>query len=145
MLAKETKAPATVIEKSYASKSHIGADNKKEEEHWSSQNIVERTQEGKVISERRQRYRDKDGKEKIAVERMLDGKGKKFISEKRKPNEEAKVQDVYYNLDETESDEFDKLWNDYSKKVDFAKKKRKLLYNDQGTKLLKDVKIEEEK
>jgi hypothetical protein len=72
---------------------------------------------------------------RIAEERMLDDKGRKFVKEKRGDQDEE-MTNHFYNMEETELESFDKNWDGIDKETKFLENATKALekmpYNQNG-------------
>ena len=88
------------------------------QECYQSQSI-EQTQNGHNISEAREAYKNSDGVMKSAYQRELDKKGARFIKEKNTKTGQHNQHKILKGLKENEIDNFNKEYNNYSKKCGF--------------------------
>lgn len=72
---------------------------------------------GQTISQKQQAYRNTDGLNRIAEERMLNDRGRKIVREKRGNDIEETMH--YYNIDEEEASAFDNDWRRADKNMKF--------------------------
>ena len=109
----------TVFSKVYTS-SYSNINGKEHEEKYQSQSIKQMNN-GHNISECKEAYKNSDGVCKSAYQRGLDKKGEKLIKEKNTKTGLNKEHQILKGIKDTEVNEFEKEYNDYSKKSGFDK------------------------
>lgn len=109
----------TMFSKVYTS-SYSNINGKEHEEKYQSQSIKQMNN-GHNISECKEAYKNSDGICKSSVQRGLDKKGEKLIKEKNVKAGHNKEHHILKGVKENEINEFEKEYNDYSKKVGFDK------------------------
>ena len=90
------------------------------EESYQSQSIKQ-TKDGHDISETKEAYKNSNGVQKTAYQRGLDGKTTRFIKEKNTKTGKHNQHKVIKGLEEDGLKDFNKEYNDYSKKMGFRK------------------------
>lgn len=91
----------------YVSSSKMGPDGKIHREDYFENNMGQ-NKGGNTISQKQQAYKNNQGLNRIAEERMLNDRGRKVIKEKVGNNIEET--NHYYNIDEEEVGQFDNDW-----------------------------------
>ena len=107
----------TVFSKVYCS-SYNNINGQPHQECYQSQSI-EQAQNGHNISEAREAYKNSDGIMKSAYQRELDKKGARFIKEKNTKTGQHNQHKILKGIKENEIDNFNKEYNNYSKKCGF--------------------------
>ena len=107
----------TFISKVYCS-SYNNMNGEPHQECYQSQSIKQ-VNDGHKISEAREAYKNSDGVMKSAYQRGLDEKGARFIKEKNTKTGVHNQHKVLKGLKENEIDNFNKQYNNYSKKCGF--------------------------
>jgi hypothetical protein len=77
---------------------------------------------GNTISQKQQAYRNTNGVNQIAEERMLNDRGRKIVREKRGGNIEET--NHYYNIDEEDAQMFDEEWRNNDRRMNFLENSR---------------------
>ena len=90
------------------------------EECYQSQSIKQMNN-GHDISETKEAYKNSNGVEKTAYQRGLDGKTTRFIKEKNNKTGKHNQHKVIKGVEEDEIKDFNKEYNEYSKKCGFRK------------------------
>ena len=112
----------TIISKSYVSQTRYNKDGKPERESYQTQSINQLGEDGHRIQEKQEAYKNSlSGIEKAAHQRMLDGKGHKYIKERNKKTGDHKEHHLYKGMQEGELNDFNNQYNDYRQKVGFQK------------------------
>ena len=78
------------------------------QKHSYFENSAGEHKNGKTISQKQQAYKNSDGVNRIAEERMLNDKGHKIVKEKR--GNEVEETNHYYNIEEDEAQNFHQNW-----------------------------------
>ena len=107
----------TVFSKVYCS-SYSNINGKPQEECYQSQSMKQ-MENGHNISEAREAYKNSDGLMKSAYQRGLDEKGARFIKEKNAKTGQHNQHKILKGLKDNEIENFNKEYNDYSKKCGF--------------------------
>ena len=107
----------TFISQVYTS-SYNNINGQPHQECYQSQSI-EQLNDGHNISEVREAYKNSDGVMKSAYQRGLDKKGARFIKEKNNKTGVHNQHKVLKGIKENEIDNFNKEYNNYSKKCGF--------------------------
>ena len=107
----------TVFSKVYCS-SYNNINGQPHQECYQSQSI-EQMNDGHNISEAREAYKNSDGVMKSAYQRGLDKKGARFIKEKNTKTGQHNQHKILKGIKENEIDNFNKEYNNYSKKCGF--------------------------
>ena len=107
----------TVISQVYCS-SYNNLNGQPHQECYQSQSI-EQMENGHNISEAREAYKNSDGVMKSAYQRGLDKKGARFIKEKNTKTGIHNQHKVLKGIKENEIENFNKEYNEYSKKCGF--------------------------
>ena len=107
----------TFISNVYCS-SYNNLNGQPHEECYQSQSI-EQVNDGHNISEAREAYKNSNGVMKSAYQRGLDKKGAKFIKEKNTKTGTHNQHKILKGIKENEIDNFNKEYNNYSKKCNF--------------------------
>ena len=100
--------------------SYNNLNGKPNEERYQSQSIKQ-INNGHNISETKEAYKNSDGVEKTAYQRGLDDKTTRFIKEKNTKTGKKDQRKVIKGLEENEIKDFNKEYNDFSKKYGFRK------------------------
>ena len=122
---KEEKEPekklneGTFYSKVYYS-SYNNLNGKPNEEKYQSQTI-KKINNGHNISETKEAYKNSDGVEKTAYQRGLDDKTARFIKEKNTKTGKKDQRKVIKGIEENEIKDFNKEYDDFSKKCGFRK------------------------
>ena len=90
------------------------------EESYQSQSIKQ-TKDGHDISETKEVYKNSNGVQKTAYQRGLDGKTTRFIKEKNTKTGKHNQRKLIRGLEEEGLKDFNKEYDDYSKKMGFRK------------------------
>jgi len=104
----------TVFSKVYCC-SYNNINDQPHQECYQSQSI-EQTQNGHNISDAREAYKNSDGVMKSAYQRELNKKSARFIKEKNTKTGQHNQHRILKGLTENEIDNFNKVYNCYSKK-----------------------------
>ena len=80
---------------------------------------------GNTISQKHQAYKNNQGVNRIAEERMLNDRGRKVIKEKR--GNDIEETNHYYNIDEEEAAHFDNDWRNMDRGMNFLENHQKHL------------------
>ena len=107
----------TFFSKVYCS-SYNNIDGKEHEEKYQSQGIKQ-INNGHVISECKEAYKNLDGLSKSSYQISLDKKGERYIKEKNTKTGEKKEHKVFKGMNENEINDFENEFNDYSNKIGF--------------------------
>ena len=107
----------TFISQVYCS-SYNNLNGKPHQECYQSQSIKQMN-DGHNISEARENYKNSDGVMKTAYQRGLDKKAAKFIKEKNTKTGVHNQHKILRGMKENEIDNFNKEYNNYSKKCGF--------------------------
>ena len=107
----------TVFSKVYCS-SYNNLNGEPHQECYQSQSIKQ-VNNGHKISEAREAYKNSNGVMKSAYQRGLDDKGARFIKEKNTKTGVHNQHKILKGLKENEIDNFNKEYNNYSKKCGF--------------------------
>lgn len=110
--------PGTMISKSYCSKVDY-RDGKPHQECYQSQSINQFDKEGHKISERQEAYKNSNGVQKAAHQRILDDKGTKQIRERNINTGFQEEHNIFKGMKEDELENFNQYYNDYRQKVGF--------------------------
>lgn len=78
---------------------------------------------GQTISQTQQMYKNTEGVNKIAEERMLNEQGRKIV--KSKEGEEVHETEHYHNVEPEHKEEFDKKWEGMDKETKFVENSQK--------------------
>ena len=114
----------TFISQVYCS-SYNNLNGKPHQECYQSQSIKQMN-DGHNISEARENYKNSDGVMKTAYQRGLDKKAAKFIKEKNTKTGVHNQHKILRGMKENEIDNFNKEYNNYSKKCGFKNKYKAL-------------------
>ncbi|CAD8142706.1 unnamed protein product [Paramecium pentaurelia] len=98
-----------VYSSSYVQSSKLGPDGKIIQEKYFDNNAVARGANGHTISERQQGYKNSDGIDRFAHERMMNDKGRKHIRERDKTGQITTTNN-YMNIEEDQVDQFENEW-----------------------------------
>ena len=90
------------------------------EESYQSQSIKQ-MKDGHDISETKEAYKNSNGVQKTAYQRGLDGKTTRFIKEKNTKTGKQNQHKVIKGIEEDGLKDFNKEYNDFSKKMGFRK------------------------
>ncbi|CAD8151016.1 unnamed protein product [Paramecium octaurelia] len=93
----------------YVQQSKLGPDGKIIQEKYFDNNAVARGVNGHTISERQQGYKNSDGIDRFAHERMMNDKGRKYIRE-RDWNGQITTTNHYMNIEEEQVEQFENEW-----------------------------------
>lgn len=107
----------TVFSKVYCS-SYNNLNGQPHEERYQSQSIKQMNN-GHNISEAKEAYKNSDGIMKMAYQRGLDDKAERFIREKNMKTGVQNQHNVMRGINENQINEFNKQYEDYSKKCGF--------------------------
>ena len=81
--------------------------------------------QGNTISQKHQAYKNSEGVNRIAEERMLNDQGRKIVREKRGQNIEET--NHYYNIEEEEAPRFDHDWRNADTNMKFLENHSKYM------------------
>ncbi|CAD8067671.1 unnamed protein product [Paramecium sonneborni] len=98
-----------VYSSSYVQSTKLGPDGKVIQEKYFDNNAVARGVNGHTISERQQGYKNSDGIDKFAHERLMNEKGKKHIRERDKTGQ-ITTTNHYQNIEEDQVEQFENEW-----------------------------------
>lgn len=80
---------------------------------------------GNTISQKHQAYKNNQGVNRIAEERMLNDRGRKIVREKR--GHDIEETNHYYNIDEEEAHHFDNDWRQADSNMKFLENHQKYM------------------
>lgn len=100
----------------FVSSSKVGPDGRMHREDYFENNIGEH-RGGNTISQKHQAYKNNQGVNRIAEERMLNDRGRKIVRERR--GNEIEETNHYYNIDEEEAHIFDNDWRRTDSNMNF--------------------------
>ena len=100
--------------------SYNNLNGKQNQEKYQSQSIKQ-INNGHNISETKESYKNSDGIEKTAYQRGLDDKAAKFIKEKNIKTGKKDQHKIIKGIEENEIKDFNKEYNEFSKKFGFRK------------------------
>ena len=100
--------------------SYNNLNGKQNEEKYQSQSIKQ-INNGHNISETKESYKNSDGIEKTAYQRGLDDKTTRFIKEKNIKTGKKDQHKIIKGIEENEIKDFNKKYNEFSKKFGFRK------------------------
>ena len=109
----------TFVSRVYCS-SYNNINGKEHEEKYQSQGIKQ-INNGHNISETKESYKNSDGIEKTAYQRGLDDKTTRFIKEKNIKTGKKDQHKIIKGIEENEIKDFNKEYNEFSKKFGFRK------------------------
>ncbi|KAM3142072.1 hypothetical protein pb186bvf_005726 [Paramecium bursaria] len=98
-----------VYSSSYVSSSKMGPDGRVIKEKYFDNNAIARGMNGHTISERQQGYKNTDGIDRFAHERMMNDKGRKYVKERDRTGQISTTNN-YYNIDENQVEQFENEW-----------------------------------
>lgn len=127
----------TVVQRSYVSSTKLDSNGNKIEEKYYKNNVAHKGYDGNTISEKHEAYKNTgSGLERIAQERMLNEKGRKYIQERNRQKNEELAHDYFYNISEEQKNDFDMEWDNYNNKVGFLENNMRFLkpYNNKRLK-----------
>ena len=110
----------TVISQSYISKIDYSS-GQPIQESYQSRAIRQIGEDGHKISEKQEAYKNSNGIQKAAHQRLLDNRGAKLIKQRNKNTGEQEEHNIYRGMNEEDLDNFNKEYNDYRQKVGFEK------------------------
>ena len=110
----------TVISQSYISKIDYSS-GQPIQESYQSRSIRQIGEDGHKISEKQEAYKNSNGIQKAAHQRLLDNRGAKLIKQRNKNTGEQEEHNIYRGMNEEDLDNFNKEYNDYRQKVGFEK------------------------
>ena len=110
----------TVISQSYISKIDYSS-GQPIQESYQSRAIRQIGEDGHKISEKQEAYKNSNGIQKAAHQRLLDNRGAKLIKQRNKNTGEQEEHNIFRGMNEEDLDNFNKEYNDYRQKVGFEK------------------------
>ena len=110
----------TVISQSYISKVDYSS-GQPVQESYQSRSIRQIGEDGHKISEKQEAYKNSNGIQKAAHQRLLDNRGAKLIKQRNKNTGEQEEHNIFRGMNEEDLDNFNKEYNDYRQKVGFEK------------------------
>ena len=110
----------TVISQSYISKIDYSS-GQPIQESYQSRAIRQIGEDGHKISEKQEAYKNSNGIQKAAHQRLLDNRGAKLIKQRNKNTGEQEEHNIYRGMNEEDLDNFNKEYNDYRQKVGFER------------------------
>ena len=110
----------TVISQSYISKIDYSS-GQPMQESYQSRAIRQIGEDGHKISEKQEAYKNSNGIQKAAHQRLLDNRGAKLIKQRNKNTGEQEEHNIFRGMNEEDLDNFNKEYNDYRQKVGFEK------------------------
>ena len=116
---KENNNNGTFYSKVYYS-SYNNLNGKPNQESYQSQTIKQ-TNNGHDISETKEAYKNSNGVQKTAYQRDLDGKTTRFIKENNTKTGKKNQKKVIKGIEDNEIKDFNKEYDEYSKKCGFKK------------------------
>ena len=110
----------TMISQSYISKIDYSS-GQPVKESYQSRSIKQIGDHGHRISEKQEAYKNSNGIQKAAHQRMLDNKGAKLIKQRNKNTGEQEEHNIYKGINDDEIENFNREYNDYRQKVGFER------------------------
>ena len=110
----------TMISQSYISKIDYSS-GEPVKESYQSRSIRQIGDDGHRISEKQEAYKNSNGIQKAAHQRILDNKGAKLIKQRNKNTGEQEEHNIYKGMNDSDLDNFNREYNDYRNKVGFER------------------------
>ena len=110
----------TMISQSYISKIDYSS-GQPVKESYQSRSIRQIGDDGHRISEKQEAYKNSNGIQKAAHQRMLDNKGAKLIKQRNKNTGEQEEHNIYKGMNDGDLENFNREYNDYRQKVGFER------------------------
>ena len=111
----------TVLSKSYMSSTKYNDKGEPEHETYQTQSINHLDKNGHHIQEKQEAYKNSNGIEKAAHQRMLDDKGHKIVKERNKNTGEESEHNIYKGMKEKDIGEFTTKYDEIKEKTGFEK------------------------
>lgn len=96
----------------------MGPDGRMIQEKYFDNNAVARGTNGHTISERQQGYKNSDGIDRFAHERMMNDKGRKHLRERDRTGQ-VTTTNHYLNMDENQVEAFENEWLGMGRSIGF--------------------------
>ena len=110
----------TMISQAYVSKIDYSS-GQPVKESYQSRAIRQYGDDGHRISEKQEAYKNSNGIQKAAHQRMLDDRGAKLIKQRNKNTGEQEEHNIFRGMNEGDLDNFNREYNDYRQKVGFER------------------------
>jgi hypothetical protein len=110
----------TMISQAYVSKVDYSS-GQPVKESYQSRAIRQVGDDGHRISEKQEAYKNSNGIQKAAHQRLLDDRGAKLIKQRNKNTGEQEEHNIFRGMNEGDLENFNREYNDYRQKVGFEK------------------------
>jgi hypothetical protein len=115
-----SQGPSKVMMRSYVQSTKMDPQGRKYDEKYFSNDFAVRGEDGTTVGERQQGYRNSNSNiERIAEERLMNGRGKKLIQERHIGEQNGNRMMRYMGMDENNVQDFDRNWDQETKKLGF--------------------------